>query len=142
MSATATKRKKDPALEQESFKRKLYCWIRQRRSLIAVHKVLYYDMSEPILDDAQFDYVETELLTVERRHPDIAEEVRKQGYLSPSAYVGAYRLPPIEEKAERLLEDWKRRGRPYLSEVPKISPDMDEKTFYNNALQSIIKYPI
>jgi hypothetical protein len=137
-----SKGKKDPALKEEGFKRRLYCWMRQQRSAIAIHKTLYYERAEPMLHDLQFDYLEKRLDAVEKRHPDISKALRDEGYLSPGSYVDALRLPEIEYRADKVLENWKECGRPPVTHIPMITPEMDPNTLYREALTSIIGYPI
>lgn len=135
-------REKDPALEQEGFKKRLYCWIRQRRAVVAVHKTLYYDLNEPMLEDHQFDFIEAELEAVEDRHPDISAAVTAEGYWSPRAYVDSPRLPDVTERAKKLLASWTEQGRPRLDHIPSIGPGIDRDGLYRGALASIVQYPI
>jgi len=136
-------KRKDPALEQEGFKRRLYCWIRQRRAQVAVYKTIYYDLNESMLEDHQFDYLEAELEAVESRHPDVAVAVTLgDGYMPPHGYVGSPRLPNVTERARKVLASWAEQGRPRLDHIPSIGPGTTPDTLYRGALASIAAYPI
>lgn len=47
--------------------------INQRRRQILVHSVIYYQMDESIVTDAQWSKWAMELVDLQRRYPDIAE---------------------------------------------------------------------
>lgn len=123
-------------------KRRIYCWIRQQRCAIAIHKFIYYALSDSIFEDLQFDYLEARLNAIENRYPSIALSVTTDGYLSPSSYVDMLQSPEIERRARKILLYWNESGRPKMTHVPSMSQHIDNRDMCMDALMSIARYPV
>jgi hypothetical protein len=90
-----------------------------------------------MLSDAQYDYLEKTLVSVESRHPEIAKVVTDAGYCSPSDYVDSLRLPSIANRAE-----WMLRTVVDLTCFRAISQTDTDLSLYEAALPRIHRYPL
>lgn len=134
-------RKYGGELAFEGFERQLYCWIKQRRSMCALHKVIYYKFDDHILEDKQYDYIENMLEVVENRHKEISDAVTAEGYLSPQDYVDALEDDVLYSRAVATLRTWEEDGRKPVKS-PMIMAHHTDEVLYEAALESIKKYPI
>lgn len=119
----------------------MYCWIRRQRHILAIHKYIYYVLSDSILEDLQFDYLEKRLEIAEKRWVTVSDAVTEEGYLSPSQYADALTHPSIERRARRMLNRWELEGRPRKN-IQMMGKGICEVRLYRDALQEAVKTPI
>lgn len=125
-------------LKLSKSEKRVYVWIRRQRHRLAVHKVMYYILAQTILEDLQYDYLEKRLEFVEERWEYISDLVTEEGYLSPNKYADALRIPGLESRARRMLDDWERKGSPRW-DIPVMSKDTCYVELYRDAMRGIVR---
>lgn len=123
------------------FDLKVFCWMKQRRTFCAIHKVIYYKLNAQVLHDQQYDYVESKLQAVENRHKNVSDILTGTGYLSPQDYVDALDNVKLYGRAFDILRRWEQEGCVPL-DIPFIAPEHTEEVLYNIAVEEIRRYPV
>lgn len=93
--------------------------IQQRRYQMLVHSFIYYQLNQSIVSDHDFDKWAKELVVLQERYPDIAKTVvyhnEFKAFDGSSGFDLPYNLPEIQERAMRVLEEYKKRQKRLLN---------------------------
>lgn len=106
--------------------------IQQRRYQMLVHSYIYYEMNENIISDSQWSKWAMELAELQRKYPDIAEQVVFADDFagwdgSSGAFLTYANKPNIVVTAESLIHKHTRKQNPVIS-IPQPKKPLINKT--------------
>lgn len=106
--------------------------IQQRRYQMLVHSYIYYEMNENIISDSQWSQWAMELVELQHKYPDIAEQVPYADDFadwdgSSGAFLTYTNKPNIVVTAEKLIQRRTVKQNPVIS-IPQPKKPLINKT--------------